>query len=114
MLSQELKYKYKALKALEKQPEQTQRELAETLGVSLGKTHYLLKSLIDIGWVKLDNFQKSNNKLSYAYFLTPMGILEKSIITARFLSRKKIEFNKLRIEIEQLQKEVEQHATTQE
>ena len=102
MLSQELKYKYKALKAL------------ETLGVSLGKTHYLLKSLIDIGWVKLDNFQKSNNKLSYAYFLTPMGILEKSIITARFLSRKKIEFNKLRIEIEQLQKEVEQHATTQE
>jgi EPS-associated MarR family transcriptional regulator len=104
MINQELEYK--TLKLLEQQPDLTQRQLAKALGVSLGKTHYLLKSLIDVGWVKLDNFQKSNNKWAYAYFLTPMGIAEKSIITARFLSRKKNEYNELREEIAQLKEEL--------
>ena len=80
MTNQELEYR--ALKILEQQPDLTQRQLAEKLGVSLGKTHYLVKSLIDVGWVKLDNFQRSDNKWGYAYLLTPMGIVEKAAITA--------------------------------
>ena len=109
MTNQELEYR--ALKILEQQPELTQRQLAEMLGVSLGKTHYLVKSLIDVGWVKLDNFQKSNNKWGYAYLLTPMGIAEKASITSRFLVRKQREYNELQQEIAQLQAEVrQQHA----
>ena len=106
MTDQELEYR--ALKILEQQPDLTQRQLAEALGVSLGKTHYLVKSLIDVGWVKLDNFQRSDNKWGYAYLLTPKGIVEKAAITARFLVRKKQEFNNLQLEIQQLQEEVRQ------
>ena len=106
MINQELEYR--ALKILEQQPNLTQRQLAEELGVSLGKAHYLVKSLIDVGWVKLDNFQKSNSKWSYVYLLTPMGIAEKATITARFLVRKQREYNELQQEIVQLQKEVRQ------
>jgi len=106
MSNQELEYR--ALKILEQQPDLTQRQLAEELGISLGKTHYLVKSLIDVGWVKLDNFQKSDNKWGYAYLLTPMGIAEKSAITARFLVRKRREYNALHDEIAQLQEEVRQ------
>ena len=106
MTNQELEYR--ALKILEQQPDLTQRQLAEELGVSLGKTHYLVKSLIDVGWVKLDNFQRSDNKWGYAYLLTPKGIVQKAAITARFLVRKKQEFNNLQLEIQQLQEEVRQ------
>ena len=106
MTEQELEYR--ALKILEQQPDVTQRQLAEELGVSLGKAHYLVRSLIDVGWVKLDNFQKSNSKWGYAYLLTPMGIAEKAAITARFLVRKQREYNELQQEIAQLQDEVRQ------
>jgi EPS-associated MarR family transcriptional regulator len=106
MLDQELEYR--ALKILEQQPDLTQRQLAEQLGVSLGKTHYLVKSLIDVGWVKLDNFQRSDNKWGYAYLLTPMGIVEKAAITARFLVRKQREYTQLQQEINELQEEVRQ------
>ena len=106
MIDQELEYR--ALKILEQQPDLTQRQLSDSLGVSLGKTNYLLKSLIDIGWVKLDNFQKCNNKLGYAYLLTPMGVAEKAAITLRFLNRKKQEYNDLHKEIARLQQEVQQ------
>ena len=106
MTNQELEYR--ALKILEQQPDMTQRELAEALGVSLGKTHYLVRSLIDVGWVKLDNFQRSDNKWGYAYLLTPKGIVEKAAITARFLVRKQREYSDLQREIQQLQEEVKQ------
>ena len=106
MSNQELEYR--ALKILEQQPDLTQRQLAEELGISLGKTHYLVKSLIDVGWVKLDNFQRSDNKWGYAYLLTPMGIAEKAAITARFLVRKRREYSALHDEIAQLQEEVRQ------
>jgi len=106
MINQELEYR--ALKVLEQRPDMTQRELAEELGVSLGKTHYLVKSLIDVGWVKLDNFQRSDNKWGYAYLLTPKGILEKAAITARFLVSKQREYSDLQLEIQQLQEEVKQ------
>lgn len=106
MTNQELKYRM--LKILEHQPELTQRQLAEELGISLGKTHYLIKSLIDVGWVKFANFQRSDSKWGYAYLLTPIGIVEKAAITARFLVRKQQEYAKLQKEIIQLQEEVEQ------
>ena len=105
MTNQELEYR--ALKILEQQPDLTQRQLSEALGVSLGKTNYVLKSLIDVGWVKLDNFQKSDNKWGYAYLLTPSGLTEKAAITVRFLKRKQQEYDDLQIEIAQLQKEVQ-------
>ena len=106
MINKDLEYR--VLKILEQQPDLTQRQLAEELGVSLGKTHYLVKSLIDVGWVKLDNFQRSDNKWGYAYLLTPMGIAEKATITARFLVRKQREYTQLQEEIIQLQEEVRQ------
>ena len=106
MANQELEYRM--LKILEQQPDLTQRQLSEELGVSLGKTHYLVKSLIDVGWVKLDNFQRSDNKWGYAYLLTPTGIVEKAAITARFLMRKQREYTQLQQEIAQLQEEVRQ------
>ena len=106
MTDQELEYR--VLKILEQQPDLTQRQLAEELGVSLGKTHYLVKSLIDVGWVKLDSFQRSDNKWGDAYVLTPMGIVEKAAITARFLVRKQREHTQLQEEIIQLQEELRQ------
>ena len=106
MIDQELEYR--VLKILEQQPDLTQRQLSAELGVSLGKTNYLLKSLIDVGWVKLDNFQKSDNKWGYAYLLTPSGVTEKAAITIRFLKRKKQEYDNLQAEIVQLQEEVQQ------
>lgn len=106
MKKQELEYR--ALKILARQPDLTQRQLAEELGVSLGKTNYILKSLIDVGWVKLDNFQKADNKWRYAYLLTPSGVAEKAAITLRFLKRKKQEYYDLQLEIARLQEEVHQ------
>lgn len=111
MSNQELHYR--VLKILERQPDLTQRQLAEELGLSLGKTHYLIRSLIDIGWVKFDNFQRSDNKLGYAYLLTPMGIMEKASITASFLRRKQQEHADLQKEIIQLQEEVRQQENLQ-
>ena len=104
MSSEEIEYK--TLKLLEANPELSQRQLSSGLGVSLGKAHYVLKSLIDVGWVKLNNFRGSNNKLGYAYVLTPDGIAEKAAITVRFLARKQREYIELQAEIEALREEV--------
>ena len=95
------------LRLLEQNPQLTQRQLSAELGVSLGKTHYIVKSLIDVGLIKLDNFQRSKNKLGYAYLLTPKGIAEKASITVRFLARKQDEYKRLEQEIEMLRSEVD-------
>jgi len=107
MNKQELEYR--ALKLLEQQPDMNQRQLAKELNVSLGKTHYLIKSLIEVGWVKLDNIRRSSNKWGYAYLLTPNGIKEKAVITAQFLARKQREYSDLQLEIQQLQEEIKQN-----
>jgi len=104
MIKQELEYR--ALKLIEQQPQLTQRQLALELDVSLGKAHYVLKSLVDIGLVKYGNFKHSNNKFGYIYLLTPKGIVEKVEITKRFLARKQNDYERLRQEIEQLRQEV--------
>ena len=98
----------KLLKALETNPSATQRELAQALGISLGKANYCLRALIDKGLVKANNFRNNRNKLAYAYLLTPKGIEEKVRLTSRFLKRKMAEYEALKAEIEQLRQEVEQ------
>ena len=90
---------YKILKQLELNKNITQRELAKTLDISLGKTNYIINAFIDKGWVKLNNFRKSNNKIGYAYLLTPIGIVEKSALTWKFLIHKQQEFDDLKKEI---------------
>ena len=100
------------LRLLEKTPQVTQRQMSAELGVSLGKTHYVVKSLIEVGLIKLDNFQRSDNKLGYAYLLTPKGIKEKAAITVRFLARKQDEYRRLELEIEALKSEVEGRASS--
>lgn len=95
-----------ALRLLAKNPDITQRELAEALGVSLGATNYCLKAMVEKGWVKLENFQKNPNKLGYLYLLTPAGIAAKAQLTASYLRRKRVEYERLRAEIDQLQADV--------
>jgi len=96
------------MRLLEANPEMTQRELAEALGVSLGAANYCLKALVEKGWVKLENFQNNPNKLGYLYLLTPMGMAAKTTLTARFLRQKLAEYEALKAEIEQLKSEVSQ------
>ena len=96
----------KVLRLLEANPQLSQRELADALGVSLGKTNYCLKALLGKGFVKMQSFQKSQNKLAYAYLLTPDGIAEKAGLTARFLARKVAEYESLTLEIEALKSEM--------
>jgi len=97
---------FRLLKLLEARPELSQRDLARELGTSLGKINYCLNALIDKGLVKARNFRNSRNKLGYAYLLTPRGIDSKATIAVQFLKRKMAEYETLKIEIEQLQREV--------
>ena len=96
----------RVLRLLKANPQMTQRELAEALGVSLGKTNFCIKALFEKGLIKLQNFQSNRHKLAYSYLLTPTGIAEKSAITARFLTRKMAEYEQLRVEIASLQHEI--------
>ena len=97
----------RVLRALEANPELSQRQLAAELGVSLGGVNYALKALVERGFVKADNFRKSGSKAAYLYVLTPKGIAEKSSLTAAFLGRKLEEYEVLRREIEALKGEVD-------
>jgi EPS-associated MarR family transcriptional regulator len=99
---------YSLLKTLEKNPDLSQRDLAKRLGVSLGKVNFCLKALVEKGSLKINNFRNSDNKLAYAYLLTPRGVEEKARITARFLRNKVQEYERLKKEIEELQREAEQ------
>jgi EPS-associated MarR family transcriptional regulator len=101
-------YRYKILKILEANPEISQRNLARALGVSLGRTNFCLKALIERGLLKATNFRNSSNKLAYMYLLTPKGIEEKSVITARFLKIKMQEYANLEAEIEELRQDAMQ------
>ena len=94
------------LSLLEQNPAWTQRQLADALGVSLGKTNYCLRALRDKGLVKWGNFSQNPNKLQYMNLLTPKGIAQKLLLTAHFLQRKEREFEELRSEIEQLRAEL--------
>lgn len=94
------------LRILEQHPEYSQRQLAKALGVSLGKTHYLLKALLGKGLVKAQNFQRSENKLGYVYRLTPHGVAHRLQLTQSFLTRKEQEYLALNREIAALREEL--------
>ena len=98
--------RFQILRLLHENPELNQRELGERIGVSLGAVNYCLRSLMERGFVKAGNFASSQNKLSYAYVLTPSGIAEKVRLTGRFLARKKAEYQALRVEIDALSREI--------
>jgi EPS-associated MarR family transcriptional regulator len=99
---------YRLLKLIEANPQMSQRELADAMGVSLGKVNYCLRAVIARGWIKARNFTKSQNKRAYAYYLTPKGAAEKARVTTRFLKHKIDEYQDLKIQIEQLRQEVKQ------
>lgn len=93
---------YRLLKQLTKNPSASQRSLADSIGVSVGKINYCLRALVQKGWVKARNFRRSDNKLAYAYVLTPSGIEMKAEMTRRFLRMKMAEFELIQREIEEL------------
>ncbi len=97
----------KVLRHLEDNPEVSQRQLAEELGISLGKANYCLKALINKGLIKASNFKNNANKRAYLYVLTPKGIETKARISVRFLRHKIEEYEALKLEIEQLKIEVD-------
>ena len=94
----------RVLQIISSNSQMTSRELAQKVGISNGSAYYLLTSLIDKGSIKLENFKKSDQKTKYSYLLTPKGIREKSIITRRFIVRKKQEYELLTKEIAELER----------
>ena len=94
------------LRLLERQQDVSQRELSEALGLSLGKTNYVIRALLDKGLAKMRNFRRSGNKLAYAYVLTRSGFSEKLRLTRSFLARKEVEFEALQKTIENLRSEL--------
>jgi EPS-associated MarR family transcriptional regulator len=96
---------YQILKSLEKDPNYTQRQLSKDLNISLGNVNYCLKNLAEKGFVKINNFRKSKNRLQYSYLLTPKGIEEKAKLTMEFIKIKTQEYNRLKSEIKDLKSE---------
>ena len=98
----------KALRLLADNPQLTQRDLARALGVSLGSANYCLRALIDKGLVKAERFRHSRRKRAYLYLLTPAGFSEKLRATRAFLARKRAEYDTIRREIEELERELDE------
>lgn len=95
----------KLLRLLESNPRMGQRDLADALGISLGKANYCLKALLDRGFIKMQNFRDSDSKRAYAYLLTPAGIAARAEMTLRFLKVKMAEYESLKEEIRALEQE---------
>ena len=100
---------YKILRFLEKDPNYTQRQLSSDLDISLGSVNYCLKGLVEKGFVKIDNFRKSKNKVQYSYFLTPKGVEEKVKLTIEFIKIKTQEYEQLKNEIKNLKTEAREY-----
>lgn len=100
------------LRLLQEAPESSQRQLSRALGLSLGKTHYVLHALLEKGLVKARNFRDSDRKLAYAYVLTPLGMRQKLQLTRDFLSRKEAEYEQLQRTIAALRDEISRGETT--
>jgi EPS-associated MarR family transcriptional regulator len=96
----------KLMRLLEANPSMSQRDVASAFGISVGKVNYCLKALAHKGWIKANRFRSSRNKAAYRYLLTPRGIEQKAVLTARFLRIKMREYETLRAEIAQLRREV--------
>ena len=105
--------RFRMMRALEADPKLSQRDLARTLGISLGVVNYCLKGLIEKGQVKVGNFRASGNKLRYTYVLTPRGVLAKAKLTKAFLKRRMAEHDALIAEIEALKREIDSEVAGQ-
>lgn len=103
---------YQVMHILQKNPHFTQRELSKELGLSLGKLNYCLKALVNKGWIKIGNFNKSESKYRYVYLVTPKGFLEKARMTKEFLDRKISEYEALCKEIDELSNEMSLYKNT--
>jgi len=101
-------YRYRILKLLEKNPTASQREIARELGVSLGRVNFCLQALIEKGLIKVNNFRKNESKRAYLYYLTPKGMKEKTRVTVRYLKLKLDEYESLKREVAELQREAGQ------
>ena len=106
--------RYRILKMLEADPQASQRRIADELGISLGRVNYCLQALVRKGLVKVNNFRSSRSKRAYLYLLTPRGIEERARVTARFLRVKLDEYEILKRELEELQREASQSVVTGE
>jgi EPS-associated MarR family transcriptional regulator len=98
--------KFRLLQIISNNPQMTSREIAQQVGISNGSAYYLLLSLIDMGYIKLSNFKDSSHKIKYSYLLTPKGVREKSLVTSKFLVRKKQEYELLKKEIMKLERDL--------
>jgi EPS-associated MarR family transcriptional regulator len=98
--------KLRVFRIINENPQMTTREIAQKVGISNGSAYYLLTSLIDMGFIKLSNFKRNSQKIKYSYLLTPKGIREKSLITSKFLVRKKNEYELLKKEIDELERDL--------
>ena len=98
--------KFRVFQIINENPQMTTREIAKKVGISNGSAYYLLTSIIDMGFVKLSNFKDSSQKIKYYYLLTPKGIREKSLVTSKFLVRKKQEYELLKKEISELERDL--------
>ncbi len=91
---------FRLLRALQQHPEYSQRELAQAVGLSLGRTNYVLRALIEKGWVKIDRFMQSTEKVNKtAYILTPAGLHHRLMLTRNYINRKKQEYAALESEL---------------
>ena len=99
--------RFRVMRLLENNPKLSSRKIAKLIGISHGSAYYVLRALLDKGFVKLENFTNNPNKGSYTYLLTAKGIHEKSYLTHRFINRKRKEFEELRMEKESLEKEAD-------
>lgn len=96
-----------AMRAIHMQPPKSQRELAHTLGISVGKANFLLRALLEKGVLKVENLRRNDNKLGYLYLITPKGLREKARLTQAFLIRKEQEYLQLRAQIDHLKRELD-------
>jgi EPS-associated MarR family transcriptional regulator len=110
MLTDEVRYKL--MRLLDANPGISQRDVARELGISLGKANYCLQALVRKGWIKATNFKNSQNKAAYMYLLTPRGLESKTILAMQYLQVKIREYEALRVEIEQMRQEAQQHGET--
>lgn len=101
----DIETKYKILDVISKSNVSNQRSIAYHTKFSLGKVNYVVNQLIEVGFLKFENFKNSDNKKNYAYILTPSGLSEKLKITQGFIERKEREYEELKAEIEILKSE---------
>ena len=102
---QQSEIQFKVMRLISEMPEMSSRQVADAVGISNGSAYYILTALVEKGLVKLENFKKNPGKGRYAYFLTPKGIREKSILTHNFIERKRQEYRNLKTEIKALEEE---------